>query len=38
MAYPLFPVCLFVCRHSAEIHVSAETACRKTLLGTYLVG
>lgn len=34
----LFPVCLFVCRHSADIYVSAETACRKTLLGTYLVG
>lgn len=30
MAYSLFPVCLFVCRHSADIHVSAETACRKT--------
>lgn len=38
MACSLLPVCLFVCRHSADIHVSAETACRKTLLGTYLVG
>lgn len=44
MVFCLFPVpCLSVClqtfcRHSADIHVSAETACRKTLLGTYLVG